>query len=178
MLSCCDRLSEKTAAYSSSHTTFSSAVWLCCSPSLRGGAPPLESGWSWDLSGLGECGRNKAVWLPGSGLRKLSSFPFCLLRTQLPCKEAQARLLNEKRERATCPSSKRCSWGAKHVSIAVLNIPAPVPPNFMQLYKWLQLRSHAADEPPRWAQSTELWEITNLFLKALCFGGGLLHSNS
>ena len=137
---------------------------------LRGGSPSLDSGWFWDLPKPGECGRKKVVWLSVSGLRKLNSFSFCLLRNQMLCKEAQARLLYEKRGRVTCPSSKYHSWGAEHGSIAFLNILAPV--------DHLTLCSYTSD--PSWdfmqqmnrpaEPNPELWEITNLFLKPLCFG--------
>lgn len=136
---------------------------------LRGGAPSLEFGWFWDLPKPGECGRNQVVWLLVSGLRKFSSFPFCLLMNQMLCKEAQARLLYEKRGRVTCPSSKYCNWGARHGSIAVLNILAPVDHLTLCSYSsdpsW---RFHAADEPPYWAQPRITSNNKSIF-KAIMF---------
>lgn len=67
----------------------------------RSGVPALGS--ARILFGLREWSGSEAVRLLGGGLRKPGSFPFYLLKTQLPCAEARANLLNETRERASRP---------------------------------------------------------------------------
>lgn len=142
----------KLAACSSSHTTCPSAMWLCC---------PFH----WEMESLllnlacpGTCLDQENVakgklcdFQVLAWVRKPSSFLFCLLRTQLMCKEAQVRLLNEKMERVTCPSFKHCGWGARHVSISDWNILVPVYHLPLCGHTNDKLRFHAADEPPCWA---------------------------
>lgn len=67
----------------------------------RSGVPALGS--ARILFGLRERSGSEPVRLPGGSLGKPGSFPFYLLRTPLPCAEAQANLLNEKRERGGRP---------------------------------------------------------------------------
>lgn len=128
----------KLAACNSSHTTCPSAMWLCC---------PFH----WEMESLllnlacpGTCSDQENVakgklcdFQVLAWVRKPSSFLFCLLRTQLMCKEAQVRLLNEKMERVTCPQLQALWLRGQTCKHIWLEHSSPsLPPTFMRPHKW------------------------------------------